>query len=399
MFTKPECKICSEENFFDAELAKKLLYSIFNPYYREEGKFDVGEFIRSKIKDRELYEYFENYSMIFNDMLKGLGYSESLWMDKFEEYVNAKKEAWEELKSLIARGEIDKGDISASDLLDFFYEEIIEDMIDLDLIKGISRRVFEKKVIFSEAAEKLVADKIMEEAMKGAKDYDYESEGETISPFPSYEFVEFDEFFHHFDLIDIPETMVRAAMRGFEIKEIVARAPKKVGKRSYVMLIDVSDSMRGKKIIGAIEAAITLKNSIKASGDDCDVLAFNHETFRIREGDILNLQVRGMTDIGLSLKKATEILKNKEGKRVIFLITDGMPTTSYNPYYTPWKTSIIEARKLRNYDIHLYILMLNDDPRFYEFCLRMVKESGKGQAYYFPNPLNLKNYICRRVSK
>ncbi len=398
MFTKPDCRICYE-NDIDAELLKKLLYSIFNPYFREEGSFDVGEFVKNKIEDKELQENFDSYSLIFNDMIKGLGYAESLWMDKFEEYMKAKKEAWEELKSLIAKGEISKEEISASDLLDFFYEEILEDMMNLDMIKGISRRVFEKKIIFSKIAEKLVADKIMEEAMKGAKDFDSESEGETISPFPSYEMTEFDEYLHHFDLIDIAETMVKAARRNFEIEEFVARSPKKVGKRSYVMLIDVSDSMRGKKIIGAIEAALTLKNAIKEKGDEFEILAFNHETFKIEEGEILNLKVRGMTDIGLSLRKAKEILKNKEGKRIIFLITDGMPTTSFNPYYTPWKTSLIEARKLRNFNIALYILMLNDDPRFYEFCIRMVKESGNGKAYYFPNPLNLKNYICRKVSR
>ncbi len=398
MFTKPDCRICYENNI-DAELLKKLLYSIFNPYFREEGKFDIGEFIKNKIEDKELQENFDSYSLIFNDMIKGLGYSESLWMDKFEEYVKAKKEAWEEIKSMIAKGEISKDEISASDLLDFFYEEILEDMINLEIIKGISRRVFEKKVIFNKIAEKLIADKIMEEAMKGAKDYDSEKEGETISPFPSYEITEFDEYMHHFDLIDIQETMIKAARKNFEINELVARSPKKVGRRSYVMLIDVSDSMRGKKIIGAIEAALTLKNAIKEKGDDFEILAFNHETFKINEGEILNLKVRGMTDIGLSLRKAKEILRNKEGKRVIFLITDGMPTTSYNPYYTPWKTSLIEARKLRNFNIFLYILMLNDDPRFYEFCIRMVKESGKGRAYYFPNPLNLKNYICSKVSR
>jgi Ca-activated chloride channel family protein len=114
-------------------------------------------------------------------------------------------------------------------------------------------------------------------------------------------------------MIDIQETLVKGALRGtgdfFDEKDLVVRVPRHCEKCTYVMLIDSSDSMRGKKIIGAIEAAIALKRAIK--GKDFDklyVIAFNHKARKISENEILNLEARGRTDIGLALKKARDIL-------------------------------------------------------------------------------------------
>jgi len=78
--------------------------------------------------------------------------------------------------------------------------------------------------------------------------------------------VEFDPYMHSFDNLDIPESLLKSAIRGeieFEEKEMVVRQPKHSEKCVYVMLIDVSDSMRGRKIVGAIEAAISLKSAVK----------------------------------------------------------------------------------------------------------------------------------------
>jgi Ca-activated chloride channel family protein len=166
------------------------------------------------------------------------------------------------------------------------------------------------------------------------------------------------------------------------------------------MLIDVSDSMRGKKIIGAIEAALALKSAIrKNSYDELHVVAFNHNVRVIRENEILNLDARGRTDIGLALRKAREILKDKKGSRVVFLITDGEPTSSYNPYLTPWKCAIKEAENLRLIDAHLTIVMLGKDRKFLELCNRMARASGKSHILFFADPLDLKRFFVRSYLK
>ena len=400
-FTKPECRNCKDDNI-PAEFAENLAYHIFNPYAMDRGDFNVKNFIKQKIDDEELAENFDSYSTIFNDMMRNFGYAEALWMDKFEKYVEAKSKAWEEIKEKLRSGELKIEDINFKELLDYFFEEALKELIEMGIIEGVTKRFFRRKVKFSKQAERIIAEKVMKEVSKEAKGYYAESEGETLSYIPGYELVEYDEYLHSYDLIDIPETMIRAAKNeDFEIREkdIVSRKPKKVGKRHFVMLIDVSDSMRGKKIIGAIEAALALKMSIRKGFDDLEVFVFNHRTEKIKEGDIVNVDVEGRTDIALALKTARNALRGKDGAKYVILITDGEPTASYNPLIPPWKMAVIESAKLKDEDINLNVLMLNDDSRFYALCERMLKAAGKGSIFYFPNPLNLKNYIYSKYRK
>ncbi len=397
---KPECMSCKDDEI-PMELAENLAYHIFNPYAMDRGNFNVRDFLKNKIDDDELAENFDSYSAIFNDMVKNYGYAESLWMDKFEKYVEAKAKAWEEIKNKLKSGELKVEDLNVKELLDYFFEEILRDLMEMGLIEGVKKKFFRRKVKFSKYAEKIIAEKVMKEISKEARGYYSESEGETMSFIPGYELVEFDEFMHSYDLIDISETLLKAAKNNFEIREsdIVSRKPKKVGKRHFVMLIDISDSMRGKKIVGAIEAALALKMSIRKGYDDLEVFVFNHKTEKIKEGDIINVDVEGRTDIGLALKTARKSLRGKDGAKYVILITDGEPTASYNPLIPPWKIAILESAKLRDEDINLNILMLNDDSRFYALCERMIKAAGKGSAFYFPNPLNLKNYVFSKYRR
>jgi len=399
--TKPECKLCKEEggSGISSDLAKDLLYSIFNPYYREKGNVRVFDFIKEYLKNEEIKHFFENFACMLNDMIRGYRYISRFWTDKLEDYINAKKQAWEEIKKKLKSGELKRKDLSVNELVNYFYEEIVEDLkkegyIDDDYYRGFK---------FTRQAEKLIGSKILQLSLQNlsGKDYgEHETERVGISSFLRSEIVEYDAFKHSFDSIDIQETLLKCALRDrnlrLEEKDLVARETKHLEKCVYVMLIDVSDSMRGRKIIGALESAIALKKVIKKNSlDELHVVAFNHNVRMIKDEEILNLRTRGRTDIGLALKTAREIIKRRKGSGVVFLITDGEPTSSYDPYLTPSMCALREAEKLRQVDATLTIIMLSPEKRFLRLCERMAKLNKKSNLIYFENPLNMKRFFVR----
>ncbi len=402
MIDKPECRLCEAEEGDLGSFANDLLYSLFNPYYQDPGKFDTSQLIKKHLRE-DLRRDYDLFSNVLSELMKSFGYLGSYWMDKLEEFRNAKKKAWEELKEMIKRGELSKEDISASEVVDNFFDEVIEELMKMGYIKEIYDRFHRKTVVFDKKAESVIGEKVLALSLKNLdrKGFgEHETEKEGISIFVGEKLIEYDPFMHTFDMIDITESLIKSALRGeieFNEKEFVARQPKHSEKCVYVMLIDVSDSMRGKKIIGAIEAALALKKAIRRKGtnDELRVVAFNHRVREIKPGEILNLYARGRTDIGLALKKAREILRNSTGTGVVFLITDGEPTSSYDPRLTPWKCALKEAENLRKVDARLQIIMFGRERRFIELCASMAKLSGKSNVFYFSDPLNLKSFVVR----
>jgi len=402
LIDKPECRLCEAEEGDLGSFANDLLYSLFNPYYQDPGKFDTSQLIKKHLRE-DLRRDYDLFSNVLSELMKSFGYLGSYWMDKLEEFRNAKKKAWEELKEMIKRGELSKEDISASEVVDNFFDEVIEELMKMGYIKEIYDRFHRKTVVFDKKAESVIGEKVLALSLKNLdrKGFgEHETEKEGISIFVGEKLIEYDPFMHTFDMIDITESLIKSALRGeieFNEKEFVARQPKHSEKCVYVMLIDVSDSMRGKKIIGAIEAALALKKAIRRKGtnDELRVVAFNHRVREIKPGEILNLYARGRTDIGLALKKAREILRNSTGTGVVFLITDGEPTSSYDPRLTPWKCALKEAENLRKVDARLQIIMFGRERRFIELCASMAKLSGKSNVFYFSDPLNLKSFVVR----
>jgi len=400
MMEKPECKVCDEKKF-DRQLAAELLYSLFNPFYSERGAIRPEEFIKSHLND-ELKSQYEVFSHIFNDLLQSFGYINPAWAEKLEEYAQARRKAWQEIKEKLLSGEIDRSEVSASELVDYFYDEVVEDLSNEGYIEGVNR-LNRKKVVFSSQAERAIGERVLRLALQnlGNKGYgEHESEKKGTSVFLGSEIEEFDEFMHTFDTLDIQETLVNAALRnrklGIEERDLVVRQPKHTEKCVYVMLIDVSDSMRGRKIIGAIEAALALKKAIKSKAhDELHVIAFNHNVRYAREGEIMNLNARGRTDIGLALKKAREILRERHGTGVVLLITDGEPTSSYSPFITPWMCAVREAENLRMVDARLTIVTFGKEHRFLDLCNRMARAARKSSVLFFPNPLDLKSFLVR----
>jgi len=398
--TKPECRVCKEEGReIDGDLAKDLLYSLFNPYHRERGNVNLFKYIRENLKNEEIRSFFENFSFLLNDMMRGYRYISRFWSDKLEDYVEAKRKAWEKIKRKLKEGELKREDVSASELVNYFYEEILEDL----KRDGYLEEDYYKGYRFTRQAERVLSEKILQLSLQnlGGRDFgEHETEKIGVSSFLRNEIVEFDEFKHGFDSIDIQETLVKCALRDsslrFDERDLVARESEHVEKCVYVMLIDVSDSMRGRKIIGALESALALRRMIRRSDmDELHVVAFNHRVMKIGDDEILNLRTRGRTDIGLALKTARDIVKRRRGSGVIFLITDGEPTSSYDPYLTPTMCALREAERLRSVDASLTIIMLNPEKRFLTLCERMAKLSRKSNLIYFENPLNMKRYFVR----
>ena len=402
MTAKPECRLCGKEEGLDTEFARDLLYSIFNPYHRDTGKFDPSDMIKKHVEDEELRDNYDLFSSLFNDLIRNFGYINSFWIDKLEAYKEARKKAWDEIKEMLRDGDLSRSEIGLNDLIDHFYEEILEDLIEEGYIEGVIKRIHRKIIVYSNQAEKVLADKVLQLSLQNLSNKsfgEHETEKYGISIFPSEKIVEFDSFLHNFDLIDIQESLIKSALKGeieFEEKNMVVRQPKHSEKCVYVMLIDVSDSMRGKKIIGAIEAALALKRVIRRKNhDDLHIIAFNHNLKEIEHGDILNLNARGRTDIGLALKRAREILRDATGSGIVFLITDGEPTSSYNPHLTPWKSALKEAENLKSVDATLAIIMLGREQRFLDLCNRMAKLNKKSHIFFFNDPLNLKSFFVR----
>ncbi len=397
--TKPECRCRgSKSKEIDENLARDLLYSLFNPYHREKGNVNPYEFIKEHLKNEELKQFFENFSFMFNDMVRGYKYISRFWSKKIEDYVEAKRKAWEDIKRMLKSGDLKREDLSASELVNYFYEEILEDL---------KREGYVEETFFgyryTREAERALSKKIFQLSLQNLKGEDFgehETEKIGVSSFLREEVVDYDEFKHSFDSIDIQESLTRCALRdpslNFDERDLVARESRHMERCVYVLLIDVSDSMRGRKIVGAIESALALRKVVrKADMDELHIIAFNHEVRKIKEGEILNLRTRGRTDIGLALKRAREIIKKRRGSGVVFLITDGEPTSSYDPYLTPSMCAIKEAERLRKVDANLTIITLSPEKRFLALCDRIAKAVKKSNLVYIENPLNLKRFFVR----
>jgi len=398
MIEKPECKACKRNSIGD--LANDLLYSLFNPYYREKGNFDPLELIKKYLKHNELKKFDTN--PFFREIVRDFGFSNGYWTEELEKYRLAKKLAWEDLKEMLEKGEIKREDLSASQLVENFFDEVVDELKRLGFLECVEGRFHRRVVKYRAIAEKIIGDKILSIALEDLEKRgrgEHVTEKEGISIFSGESLADYDPAIHSFDNIDICESFIKSAVKGhLELEEIVARQPKHAENCVYVMLIDVSDSMRGKKIIGAIEAAIALRRAIerKTSGDELFLIAFNHRIWRIRREEILNLEPKGRTDIGLALKKAREILSERGGTGVVFLISDGEPTSSFDPNLTPWMCALREAKLLKNVQAKLQIVMFGNEGRFVDLCTTMAKLCGNSRLFHFSDPLNLKKYILRR---
>ena len=88
LIDKPECKICEEQTSDLGSFADDLLYSLFNPYYQDKGKFDTSQLIKKHLRE-DLRRDYDLFSNVLSELMKSFGYLGSYWMDKLEEFRNA----------------------------------------------------------------------------------------------------------------------------------------------------------------------------------------------------------------------------------------------------------------------------------------------------------------------
>lgn len=401
---KPDCKLCTSNNL-NRELAGELLYSIFNPHHLSKGKNDLSQIIKKYIDDPELKRNYELIFHLLDDLTDYTGYT-SIPYKKVEKYKVAKQRAWREIKDKIGAEELREEVFSASDLTHHFYDQILQELTEdgyiSKVVEGLNRHIR-----FTPQAERILGEKVLSISIQNLKKH-WQGEHETTqkgsSIFTGNALEEYDPFLHSFDMIDIQETMVNTALEDPQLKlkeeNIVVRELKHTERCVYVFLVDASDSMRGRKILGAIEATLALRRAIKSNIDDVlYVVAFNHTTRRLREGDIINVSAKGRTDIGLALRAAREILRKEKGTGIVFLITDGEPTSTTLEKTTPWSASLIEAEKLNYVDGRLSIVMFGREKRFVELCNKIASKCQNSNIVFFEDPLNLKNYVIHSYLK
>lgn len=402
--TKPNCISCKED-IFEKEFITGLIYSIFNPYHIDDtitgNLINIPKFIKQFIENEDLKSNYEIFAHLFDEIIRDFGYPGFLH-EKFDDYRKAKKKAWGKIKDGLINGSISNNEVSYADLVNYFYDEIINDLEEQGYITttGIPKR----NILYCRETEMILGEKILKLSQRGLKKK-WVGENPTgekgISILPSNQFQEFDAVIHTFDMIDIQETLVKSAKKGkieLEEKNIVIREPEHAEKCQYVILIDCSDSMKGKKIIGAMEATLTLKKAIKRKNlDDLKIIAFNHTVKRIKAGGILNLRPKGRTDISLALKTAREYITKGTGSGIVILITDGEPTISSTTNKNPQIAAIEEAKKLKRIGAYLEIIMFGKNQRFQELCKEIAKATRNSNTIFFEDPLNLKSYIVKQM--
>jgi len=417
---KPDCGLCNRDktltDLLGEENVKDLLHSLFNPYggEEEEGSVNLEELVETRmdepgVDDIQFYmELYEEMLRYFDERFAEMWVQEfrgSVDFSRMEKYRNAKREAWKELLRMIEEGEINPDDISMRQMLKTFYREILEELKKEEYITTVSKSSLVKP-LFTEKSEKLLGERILEETMallRGQEFGLHQSLEYGHGHTPGSVLSEYDDVLHTYDMIDIQETCLRTAMSDpenmeIEYENICVRIPEKSVSRASVILIDCSDSMKGQKMIGAVEAALGLRELLMMEyrDDSLWIVAFNHTTEEVMPGDIANLKPYGTTDIGLALSRARKILMRTGEDRAVFLITDGEPTTSSHPRLNPIESALSEAGMLGREDIQLNIIMLDRHPRLRQLCVEMAKRNRFATVSFVNNPLNLREFIIKK---
>jgi uncharacterized protein with von Willebrand factor type A (vWA) domain len=413
---KPECRLCeapkSLSQLVGGDLLRSILYSLLNPahaYARDRErrpKFNLKEVLKEFIDEEELDDYaFRQglYMKQYPRMICSWAYDEGLR--------RAKERAWRELLRRLEGGEVKPDDLSLQQLLEYFHEELLEDLEREGLVKRerLSRGFnhFMHVLLFTAHGEELIAERVLEEAFKdlrAASPGPHEAEEAGVGLTPSSTLTDFDEQKHTFDMLDLKETLINAAIKhpeGLDLTDDVlkARVPYHKSRASNVILLDKSGSMSmSYRIVGAVEAALGLRRLLEAEyrDDELWVAAYDHNLYPLEPGEIANVWPYGWTDIGQALDYARQLLSRREGSKNVFLITDGQPTASSSPGQTPFQSALRASMMLGEEGVRLNIIMLDDrSPGLRSLCEKMAELAGDANVTFVSNPLNLKSFIIK----
>jgi len=391
---------------------ESLLYSLLNPSYAQmrdkqrRPTFNLRSLLEKFMSEADLDDY------VFKQGLYMRQYPRVICSWAYDEaFRRAKEKAWRELLEKLERGEVKPEEIPLQQLIEYFHEELLEALEQEGYIKRerVSRSFshFMHVLLFTAQGEQLIAEKVLEEAFKDLRAASlgpHESQEAGLGLTPSSTLVDFDEYKHTFDMLDLGETLVNAAIKHPESLDLTedvlkARVPYQMSRASNVILIDKSGSMSmGCRIVGAVEAALGLRRLLEAEykDDKLWVVAYDHNLYLLEPGEVANIWPYGWTDIGQALDYARQLLSKEEGSKNIFLITDGQPTTTTNPGQTPLQSALRASTKLREEGIRLNIIMLdNRSPSLRSLCEKMAELAGDANVAFVDNPLNLKSFIIK----
>lgn len=411
---KPPCRFeeRTEEEFgsyFSQDVLEDLLYSMFNPEAAESEQ-PAGEDELDRLLDEQMAKWEE----IRDEVERKLSMSRQNWVyrDWLEERIRRdfiRRNAWQELLEAIKEGRIDPKNLPLSKLAQMFSSEIAkglerEGYLELRNFWDSQRGGYTLGWFdFTAAGERVIAKKVLEEVLENlvipSIDYGEEQRGLGVSP--SDTITDYDELMHHYDLVDIYETMVNAGIRRsqelFDLEDIKVRLPASRYSSSNVILIDSSNSMYGPKFRGALMAALAFKKLLEDyfRDDELYVVAYDDEPVLVGEGEILRLRPQGNTDIGYAIDFAVELLKRREGNKNIFLITDGEPTSSNHSELNPEENAYRAARRAGIEEINLNIILLDQKPELRAIADTMARLNGRSTVTYVADPLHLKDFFVR----
>jgi Mg-chelatase subunit ChlD len=411
---KPPCKLDTQSNeelssVFGREFLEEMLYSLFNP----DNYPDNDEYI-----DQLLDEQYERWSEEMQKYMdQRFAYSKESWLYREWLEERAKREfvrekAWKELMEAIKSGKIKPESLSAKKVVQTFAHEVLkgleqEGYVEIRSTYDAQRGYSYGWLDFTNLGEDVIAKKILDEVLENLEfpslefGEDHEGQGNT----PASKVSDFDELMHHYDLIDLYETLAEAGIRNSDDilnpAYLKARIPESRFSSSNVILIDSSNSMYGPKFKGAIMASLALKRLLEEyfREDKLYIVAYDDEPLLLKEGDILRLRPQGNTDIGCALDFARELLRNEEGNKNVFLITDGEPTCSYIESMSPEENAYRAAYLAGQEMVNINIVLLDQKPELRAIAENMARLNGRSTITYVNDPLHLKDFVIKTYAR
>jgi Mg-chelatase subunit ChlD len=424
---KPKCEPCLESEskvefkfstVFGEKLAEDIIYGLFNPRSlesKQEGKVNIKGIVESYLKEKELELELES------SQIAAIGWSRGDWREKYfpgySKLKAARAKAWEYIADKVKKGEIKASDLSPKEMIKNFPEQIVEEFTKEDFLDVGSMRLrrdflypdmFINLPGFTAKAERLIAKRVLEEAFlnlekQGIGMHEIESEDLGIGIYPSHKLQEYDEQRHSYDMLDIQESLLSSALHDpKELKlrreDILIREPYHLARTANVILLDISFSMDGEKFIGAVMAALALRELLQREykEDALHIFAYNHEVRRVAQGELTRLRPIGYTDIGLAIDIAAKTLEKEDANRSIFLITDSEPTASATASESPVQSALRAAREAGRANIRLNLIMLDRRPELKLLCEEIARVNGRATVTFVEDPLNLKEFIIKR---
>jgi len=408
---KPPCKLSGDEKaenlsgIFGEKFVQDLVYSLFNPDSFSDNDDIVDQLLDELMKWTEVQEVLDERANREN-----MVYRE--WMEEKIKRETARQNAWNQLLKDIRSGKVDTNQLSPRKLAQTFSQQVLNGLEkegyvqsrgSMELHRGYAYSLPD----FTERGEDTIAKKILEEVTQNLEvpTIEYGEEKQGYGNSPSQSLVDYDEFIHHYDLIDLYETMVQSGLRKsseiFAQPDLKARLPETKFQTSNVILIDSSNSMYGPKFKGAIMASLALKKFLEEffREDRLHIVAYNDEPNLISGGQILKLRPQGNTDIGCALDFARLLLRNAEGNKNVFLITDGEPTCSAVDGMTPEENAYRSAYYAGREEVNINIVLLDQKPELRAIAENMAKVNGRSIITYVGDPLRLKDFVVRNYAK